>query len=74
MSYDISGSDVQYVSGAAHSSIVTGLASAGGNTLSVGFDDTLKEVGADAKSMTCVLPLPVHSFPYISSRAYFVFA
>ncbi|KAL5522671.1 hypothetical protein ACEPAG_8689 [Sanghuangporus baumii] len=52
LSYDVAGGDVHLVSGNSHSSLVTGIASAGETVLSVGFDNTLKEISADTKSLT----------------------
>ena len=58
VAYDLSGSkgagDVEYVSGASHASLVTGLVSNAEGALSVGFDDTLREINAEGRSMTCV--------------------
>ncbi|KAI5117164.1 hypothetical protein M0805_001022 [Coniferiporia weirii] len=52
VSYDTSDGAADFISGAGHTSIVKGLVSANENVLSVGFDDTLREISSDAKSMT----------------------
>ena len=58
-SYDIGGGegkgDIDLVAGQAHTGIVTSIVSAGESVVSVGFDDKLREVAPDGKSMTCVL-------------------
>lgn len=59
-SYDIGdGQDAgkgsaEVVAGEAHNGMVTSVVSAGESIVSVGFDDTLREVSADGKSMTYV--------------------
>ncbi|THH06015.1 hypothetical protein EW145_g4377 [Phellinidium pouzarii] len=52
IAYDTTDGTADIVTGAGHNTIVTAMVSVGATTLSVGFDDTLREVGADAKSMT----------------------
>lgn len=42
------------MAGEAHNGMVTSVVSAGESIVSVGFDDTLREVSADGKSMTYV--------------------
>lgn len=44
----------ELVAGEAHNGMVTSVVSAGESIVSVGFDDTLREVSADGKSMTYV--------------------
>ena len=46
--------DIEYLSGPTHASLVTGLAASADTALSVGFDDTIRELSAEGKSITFV--------------------
>ena len=62
-------SEAQYVTGSTHSSLVTGLASAADCALSVGFDDTLKEISPDGKAMTFVHSIPLIALDELATDA-----
>lgn len=46
------GGEAKYVEGETHKSMVNGLAVQGENVLSVGYDDTLREIEGDGSRMT----------------------
>lgn len=48
-----------------HKLFVKGIASVGDKTLSVGFDDTLREISSDAKVMTYVRVCLLHFALYL---------
>lgn len=51
LAYKEAETSTELVSGG-HSGLVSGLASSSEQTLSVGYDDTIREVSSDEKSMT----------------------
>lgn len=52
VAYDTSNGNTEELGGTVHKLFVKGIASVGDKTLSVGFDDTLREISSDAKVMT----------------------